>query len=102
VKKKPSKASANHDDSEGCEGCGSMLAFLLLVALCLVAMWGGPDRYYKCDQCGSPFLSPAWRHGLPGQMGDECRFCGGRLRPCTKAESGWRDGEICDDGKVWR
>ncbi len=65
----------------------------------LAFLWGGPDVYFKCTMCNAAFKSPAWHHGLPGQMvTDKCRYCNGRLRKCSKELSGWVDGAP-DDGQ---
>jgi len=70
-----------------------LLAFVVVVAIIVFALWGGPDVFYKCRSCGAAFKSPAWRHGFPGQIDtSECRLCGGRLWRCTKEQSGWIDG----------
>lgn len=92
------------DKPADCPGCllAGIIAAVMISAL-LLAFWGGPSTYYRCSACSAAFCSPAWHHGLPGQFNTtKCRYCGGRLRECSKEESGWRDDVRCDDGQYWK
>ncbi len=70
----------------------SLLLFTLLITGCC--------KYLKCLDCDASYKAYP---GIPGAINmKDCRNCDGRLKPCSKIESGWNEERYQEEGnEIW-